>query len=403
MSNPRTMSAAELFELIADSRGEWEQMEFKKTTGELQGGMESLCGFLNGLGGKVLFGVTNAGRVQGQDVTDATLQEVANAIRRLEPPAGIEQIRVPIAGTKEVLILETTTISDGPYTFDGRAYVRIGNTTSRMPQPEYERRLLARSRNQRRWEEETAEGYSLDSLDTREIRKTLRAAVEAGRLESTVTTSVEALDRFHLRVDGKLLRAAVVLFGRQLLPRFPQCSLRLARFKGTNKTEFLDQRQLDGHAFLLLEEADLFLRRHLPVAGRIESGMLERKDQPLYPPLALRSAGQCSVPSRLLDPRRGGQRGDVRRPARDRQLGPPAAGDHGRRPEARPRLASTEPFDCGSLLPARSDRALGPGHATDRGTLSDSGPTRARLRGAGGQRRRAIPRQPVHPTPTRGP
>ncbi len=64
----------------------------------------------------------------------------------------------------------------------------------------------------------------------------------------------------------------------------------MARFRGTTKTEFLDQRQLDGHAFLLLEEADLFLRRHLPVAGRIEPGVLERRDQPLYPPLALREA-----------------------------------------------------------------------------------------------------------------
>jgi ATP-dependent DNA helicase RecG len=41
---------------------------------------------------------------------------------------------------------------------------------------------------------------------------------------------------------------------------------------------------------LLLEEADLFLRRHLPVAGRIEAGVMERQDQPLYPPLALREA-----------------------------------------------------------------------------------------------------------------
>ena len=32
----------------------------KKTTGELHGGMETLCAFLNGVGGKVLFGVTNA-------------------------------------------------------------------------------------------------------------------------------------------------------------------------------------------------------------------------------------------------------------------------------------------------------------------------------------------------------
>lgn len=290
MANPGTMTLSELQRLIAESQGEWEQIEFKKTTGELQGGMESLCGFLNGSGGKVFFGVTNAGRVQGQDVTDATLQEVANAIRRLEPPAGIEQVRIPISGTKEVLILETMTHADGPYTFDGRPYVRIGNTTSRMPQPDYERRLLARSRNQWRWEEEVAEGYSLDGLDAREILKTVRAAVDTGRLDATVTTPAEALDRFHLQVDGRLLRGAVVLFGRQLLPQYPQCSLRMARFKGTTKTEFLDQRQLDGHAFLLLEEADLFLRRHLPVAGRIESGMLERQDQPLYPPLALREA-----------------------------------------------------------------------------------------------------------------
>ena len=40
----------------------------------------------------------------------------------------------------------------------------------------------------------------------------------------------------------------------------------------------------------MLREADLFLRRHLPVAGRFESGVLERIDEPLFPPLALREA-----------------------------------------------------------------------------------------------------------------
>jgi ATP-dependent DNA helicase RecG len=140
-----SMRLAELQKLIAESKGEWGHIEFKKTTGELHGGMETLCGFLNGTGGKVMFGVTNAGRIQGQDMADATFQEVANAIRKLEPPAWIEQIRVPVAGAKEVLILDTTAHTDGPYTFDGRPYQRIGNTTSRMPQAEYQRRLMARA------------------------------------------------------------------------------------------------------------------------------------------------------------------------------------------------------------------------------------------------------------------
>ena len=64
----------------------------------------------------------------------------------------------------------------------------------------------------------------------------------------------------------------------------------MARFKGTDKTEFLDQRQLHGHAFQILDEAIHFILRNIPIAGRIESGQMERQDTPLYPPLALREA-----------------------------------------------------------------------------------------------------------------
>jgi len=54
--------------------------------------------------------------------------------------------------------------------------------------------------------------------------------------------------------DGQLLRAAVVLFGRaeRLEEGMPQCLLRVARFRGRDKTEFLDNRQFAGNAFELL-------------------------------------------------------------------------------------------------------------------------------------------------------
>jgi ATP-dependent DNA helicase RecG len=249
-----------------------------------------LCGFLNGSGGKVLFGVTNAGKAQGQDVTGSTFQEVANAIRKLEPPAWIEQTRIPVSGTKEVLKLETTTHTDGPYTFDGRPYVRIGNTTSRMPQAEYQRRLLSRASAQHRWENQVAEGYSGSDLDVEEIDRAVRAAIYCGRLESQSSDPFDALDRLQLRVDGQLLNAAVVLFGRRFMPYYPQCTVRLARFRGTDKSEFLDQRQLHGHAFQILDEAMHFVLRNIPISGHFEPGKLERQDVPLYPPLALREA-----------------------------------------------------------------------------------------------------------------
>ena len=43
---------------LINSGTETDSIEFKKTTGQLERGMETLCAFLNGTGGTVLFGVT---------------------------------------------------------------------------------------------------------------------------------------------------------------------------------------------------------------------------------------------------------------------------------------------------------------------------------------------------------
>jgi ATP-dependent DNA helicase RecG len=92
--------------------------------------------------------------------------------------------------------------------------------------------------------------------------------------------------------DGVLLRAATVLFGRDaaLEARAPQCLLRVARFRGADRTEFVDNRQFHGNVFTLLQRAERFLRDSLPVAGRVMPGLFERVDDPLYPLLALREA-----------------------------------------------------------------------------------------------------------------
>jgi len=81
-----------------------------------------------------------------------------------------------------------------------------------------------------------------------------------------------------------------VLFGVGMERDYPQCALRMARFKGVDKPEFLDNRQIHGHALHLLEEAMPFMMRHLPIAGRFEPNRLERIDELLFPVAALREA-----------------------------------------------------------------------------------------------------------------
>lgn len=273
-------------------RGESETIEFKQSTGQLSRAAETICALLNGHGGLVVIGVSPDKKIVGQLVSDRTLQDIAQSLKRFEPPAPVRIQRIALPNSeKEVLVLQADASHESrPFTLDGRPYERIGSTTSVMPQEKYQRLLLERAHASQRWENLPAE-LLLEDLDREEILKTVRLGVAAGRMAPSMSAdAADVLDRLGLRVHGRVLNAAVVVFGRRMLPQWPQCQLRMARFRGTDKTEFLDQRQTHGHALQLLEEALQFLVRHLPVAGRIEPGVFERVDAPLFPPVALREA-----------------------------------------------------------------------------------------------------------------
>lgn len=272
--------------------GETETIEFKKSSTQLRRAMETLCGMLNGAGGRVLIGITPEGCIVGQTVSDKTLRELADFLRCFEPMATILQTNVSIGDDKDVLVLEACPDpTQRPYVFEGRPYQRIGPATSVMPQENYHRLLAERPDSRTRWETRFAEGYDISDLNHEEILRTVRLGIAAGRLpESTGNDISDILYRLGLLKEGRLNNAAVVLFGSRFLPDYPQCQLRMARFRGVDKSEFLDQRQIEGHAFVLLNEAMLFLRRHLPVAGRVVPGLFEREDEPLFPLEALREA-----------------------------------------------------------------------------------------------------------------
>lgn len=212
------MDLAELGKIAA--AGESETVEFKKSTGQLTRAGETLCAFLNSQGGRVFIGITAEGRVVGQKIADSTLREVAATLARFEPPAPISRERVTLSNGAEVLVLSAPAVPDsGPFTFEGRAYQRVGSTTSILPQTRYEALLLERAHGRTRWENEPAVDIALKQLDREEILRTVRLGIEAGRLpESTGRNTGDILDRLRLREKGGLLNAAVILFGKDRFP-----------------------------------------------------------------------------------------------------------------------------------------------------------------------------------------
>jgi ATP-dependent DNA helicase RecG len=140
---------------------------------------------MNGRGGQMLIGVRPDSSVIGQTIADKTFKDLAQVLRRFDPPIPVETERIPVgANGLEVLVLKTTFAAVSlPRTYDGHPYQRVGTTTSVMPQETYQRILLKRTHTRHRWENEIAE-VTIDELDAHEIRQMIQTGIAGGMLPS---------------------------------------------------------------------------------------------------------------------------------------------------------------------------------------------------------------------------
>lgn len=276
------------------SQGESDVLEFKKSTGDLEGAAHTLCAFLNQKGGTVLLGVLNSGKLVGQDVTDATRREIARTLQKFEPPANIEVSFVSLPSGKQIIVLQVgTNPRFGPYIYSGRPYQRLQSSTSLMPQTRYEQLLIERMQKTVDWESLPAKTNDINLLDGETIRRTISLGIKESRIppQAAQESIEEMLVGLKAMENGQLLNAAMVLFAKDCFPDYSQCHLKMARFRGTDKLgAFIDNRQIYGHAFKLFDEAMMFVQRHLPLSSHFEEGDFERKDRYSIPLPAIREA-----------------------------------------------------------------------------------------------------------------
>lgn len=268
------------------------QLEFKETTGQLERAMETLCAFLNGTGGTILFGVTDKGKIIGQEVSDKTKRDIAEAIRRIEPFATIEVSYITIPDTTKSIIslyVEEQRYMR-PFSYKGRAYQRIESVTSVMLQDVYNQLLMQRG-GKYGWESMVNPDLQISDLNEKAIMDAVRGGIRGGRLpETTISENIPTiLEKFDVLHNGKLNNAAAVLFGSKFYD-YPQCLLRLARFKGTTKDEFWDNQRVQGNIYELLDAAMAFFFKHLSLSGKIEG--LYREEELSVPYKALR---ECCI------------------------------------------------------------------------------------------------------------
>lgn len=285
------MKLSQLKSLI--KQGESEVLEFKKSSGLLTTAMQTVCAFLNSeIGGTVLIGVTDDKKIVGQEISDDTKKALAQELSKIEPTATPQAEYVRIEANLYVIAIEVKPGNKAPYVYDSRPYIRSQSTTRKMPQEKYEQMLYARRTPSIAWENLTTNDCNITDLDKKLIQQVVTMSVSAGRLTAVAASAgtKEIMKKFKLLSDDRLTNAAVILFCKNEQKQFIQSMIKLARFKGTDKSEFIDNKAVHGNVFELLEIAQKFLHTYLPVAGKLEEGNMLRTDVPAIPIKVLREA-----------------------------------------------------------------------------------------------------------------
>ena len=288
------MTIDDIKSLIASN--ESRTLELKKTTGELKDGMHSACAFLNTEGGWLIFGVTPVSfKILGQEVTDNTQREIAQALSGLEPVVDTrpEYIDVPDRpGFKVIAIhFDGWVWGERPHTFHGCPYYKVESTTKVMPQDMYDERIRSHQPQVYSWERQTAVGVTLADLNEKRIQGCIRLGVEGGRIPASALAAPieDTLAKWKLLNNGVPTNGAVMLFSDNI-DEYPQFRLRMARFEGTDKDEFIDNQRIEGSFFDLLDAGMAFFFKHLNLGGKITNRSLQREEHLEVPYKALREA-----------------------------------------------------------------------------------------------------------------
>lgn len=142
---------------------------------------------------------------------------------------------------------------------------------------------IQRAKAQKYFDEQAHINSSVTDIDL-DLAKKLFSKVKKKFTEKTA----QSLDLL-VPEGGKTFpsNGGILLFG-DVTRFFPDVSVRLVRFLGTDKAEVLDHQDYEGPLVSAIEPAMAFVRRNTAMAAKF--GGIQREDIPQYPPAVVREA-----------------------------------------------------------------------------------------------------------------
>ncbi len=274
------MNEAELDSIIAS--GESSVVEFKEALDEEAS--ESVAAFANTKGGLLLVGVDDHGAVKGVTLGKETLRDWANHVAQATP---IHPQLTPLTYQgKNIVAIRVDESQVKPVSCRGRYFKRVGKSNRKMTDDDLTRAVLDKVGTT--WDEVPEPRATLADLEPAQVQRFRTLCNQKGRRQVPENeTDAIALEKLGLLRDGQVLRAAVLLFGREPQHFYPSAFVKIGRFR--SPTNIVDDREIYGTLFDQVEEALGYFRQHLQTSFAF-AGEAAREVTWEYPLEALREA-----------------------------------------------------------------------------------------------------------------
>jgi len=241
-----------------------------------------ICGFANANGGTLYIGKDDHGNTV--DVADykKLMEDLPNKIRDI---LGVIA-EVNLSQDKGRHFIEIIVPSYSvPISFRGRYYCRSGTTKQELIGNALNEFLLKKSG--KTWDEVAEPRAVIADIDEKSIAKFLKASEKAGRLPADEDLSLtELLEKLRLFENGRLKRAAIVLFGKDPGKFYANTTVRIGRFGKTDDDLKFEESE-EGNIIQCLQSVPDQLNRKF-FTKPVEFEGLQRVEKGEYPVAALR-------------------------------------------------------------------------------------------------------------------
>ena len=263
------------------SEGENYTIEFKESPDKTIA--SEACAFANASGGRIFIGVNDKGEITGTDISNAARSRVQDTINQIEP-----KLSVDISIHDNIILITVPEGSNKPYSCSRGFYLRSGPNSQKLERNSIIEFL--QSEGKVIYDSIVNEKYPItDNFSEAEYKRYLVKAKISDVLPSeSVLKNLSCAETASNNVLS--YTNAGILFFRNNSQNvyFDYTHVICALYKGLDKFDIIDAKNLDGGIIENIDNAIVFLKRNLRV--RYEIKTVQRKNILELPEDALREA-----------------------------------------------------------------------------------------------------------------